>query len=220
MNAYAFLSRVGFRALMRKLYRVEVVGGENIPQAGGCIIASNHESLVDPFILGVATMREIRFMAKSELFANRAMAAAMRSLGAFSVERGGGDRVAFGEAAELLRTGRGARHLPAGNSQAAPRAPLAPRCGTTRARDRRADRACPHDGDPRVAASHARTDRGGSPDLRRAGSPERRRGEGTYGAGRASGARGVIVFGRARVAMWVTGVKCTDGPMSAYGLGS
>jgi 1-acyl-sn-glycerol-3-phosphate acyltransferase len=105
MNAYALLSRVGFRELVRRLYRIEVFGAENIPEAGGCILASNHESLVDPFILGVATKREIRFMAKSELFANRAMAAAMRALGAFPVERGGGDRTAFGEAAEMLRRG-------------------------------------------------------------------------------------------------------------------
>lgn len=105
MNAYAFLSRIGCRAIVRRLYRIEVVGGENIPQAGGCIIASNHESLVDPFILGIATKREIRFMAKSELFANRAMAATFRSLGAFPVERGGGDRAAFSEAAELVRRG-------------------------------------------------------------------------------------------------------------------
>jgi 1-acyl-sn-glycerol-3-phosphate acyltransferase len=105
MNAYAFLSRVGFRRLLRRLYRIELVGAENVPQDGGCILASNHESLVDPFILGVATTREIRFMAKSELFANRAMAATFRALGAFPVERGGGDRAAFSEAAELLRRG-------------------------------------------------------------------------------------------------------------------
>ena len=105
MNVYAFLSRIGCRRIVRWLYRIEVVGGENIPQAGGCIIASNHESLTDPFILGIATTREIHFMAKSELFANRAMAATFRSLGAFPVERGGGDRAAIGEAAELLRRG-------------------------------------------------------------------------------------------------------------------
>lgn len=117
MNAYALLHRIGFRSFMRRAYRVEVVGSENVPARGGCILASNHESIVDPFILAVATTREIRYMAKSELFRNRAMAAALRSLGAFPVERGGGDRTAFSEAAELLRRGDVLGIFPQGTSK-------------------------------------------------------------------------------------------------------
>jgi 1-acyl-sn-glycerol-3-phosphate acyltransferase len=117
MNAYALLHRVRFRSLMRRLYRIEVVGGENIPTDSGCIIASNHESIVDPFILGVATTREIRYMAKSELFRNRAMEALLRSLGAFPVERGGGDRAAVGEAADMLRRGEVLGIFPQGTSK-------------------------------------------------------------------------------------------------------
>ncbi|MEP6811613.1 MAG: lysophospholipid acyltransferase family protein [Actinomycetota bacterium] len=117
MNAYSVLHHVGFRSLMRRLYGVQVVGAENIPSSGGCILAANHDSLVDPFILAVATTREIRYMAKSELFANRAMAAALRSLGAFPVERGGGDRAAFTEAAELLRRGEALGIFPQGTSK-------------------------------------------------------------------------------------------------------
>ena len=51
MNGYALLHRAGFRAFMRALYRVELVGAENVPAVGGCILASNHESIFDPFIL-------------------------------------------------------------------------------------------------------------------------------------------------------------------------
>ena len=117
MNLYALLHRSGFRSLVRALYRVEVVGGERIPARGGCILASNHESVVDPFILGVATTREIRYMAKLELFRNRVLAAAMRALGAFPVDRGGGDRVAFGEAAQLLANGEVLGIFPQGTSK-------------------------------------------------------------------------------------------------------
>ena len=99
VNAYAVLHRVGFRRFMRALYRIELVGAENVPMRGGCILASNHESIFDPFILGVATTREIRFMAKSELFGNRVLRSVLRALGAFPVERGGGDHVAMSEAA-------------------------------------------------------------------------------------------------------------------------
>lgn len=117
MNLYAVLHRSGFRSFVRALYRVEVVGGERIPALGGCILASNHESVVDPFILGVATTREIRYMAKRELFRNRPLAAAMRALGAFPVDRGGGDRVAFGEAARLLGNGEVLGIFPQGTSK-------------------------------------------------------------------------------------------------------
>ncbi len=117
MNLYGVLHRVGFRELMRRLYRVEVEGGERIPATGGVILASNHSSVWDPFVLAVATTREIHYMAKSELFRNRVLAAVMRSLNAFPVERGGGDRTAISEAAELLRRGAVLGIFPQGTSK-------------------------------------------------------------------------------------------------------
>ncbi len=106
MNAYQLLHRIGFRDFTRVLYRVEVTGSERVPASGGAILASNHASIADPFILAVATKREIHYMAKAELFGNRLLGAIFRSLNAFPVERGGGDRTAMSEAAALL--GRGA----------------------------------------------------------------------------------------------------------------
>ena len=123
MNGYALLHRVGFRGFMRSIYRIELVGAENVPAAGGCILASNHESIFDPFILGVATTREIRFMAKSELFENRALASVLRALGAFPVARGGGDHVAMSEAADLLRRGEVLGIFPQGTSKQLDRRP-------------------------------------------------------------------------------------------------
>lgn len=117
MNLYDILLHVGFSGLMRRLYRIDVVGGEHIPAEGGCILAANHESVVDPFILGVATRRVVRYMAKAELFRNRAVAATLRGLGAFPVERGGGDHAAFSEAAELLRRGEIVGIFPQGTSK-------------------------------------------------------------------------------------------------------
>src|SRR3954453_10134389 len=117
MNGYAVLHRIRFRPFMRWLYRVEVVGGENVPATGGCILASNHESIVDPFILAVCTTREIRYMAKSELFRNPAVAGVLRWLGTFPVDRGSGDRTAMGEAAELLHRGEVLGIFPQGTSK-------------------------------------------------------------------------------------------------------
>ena len=117
MNAYALLDRIGFRPFVRFLYRVEVTGREHVPATGACILAANHESIADPFILGVATTREIRFMAKIELFGNPVVGAVMRSLGTFPVDRGSGDHAAVGEAARLLARGEVLGIFPQGTSK-------------------------------------------------------------------------------------------------------
>lgn len=96
---------------------MEVVGAERIPASGPVILAANHASIWDPFILGVATSREIHYMAKSELFRSRPLAFVMRSLNAFPVERGGGDRTAISEAAALLGRGEVLGMFPQGTSK-------------------------------------------------------------------------------------------------------
>ena len=105
MNAYDLLHQSGFRELLRRQYHLEVVGSERIPESGPAILAANHASIWDPFILGLATTREIHYMAKAELFRLRPVAALLRSLHAFPVERSSGDRTAISEAARLLGQG-------------------------------------------------------------------------------------------------------------------
>jgi 1-acyl-sn-glycerol-3-phosphate acyltransferase len=88
-----------------------------MPLTGGAIIVANHESIWDPFVLAVATRREIHYMAKAELFRYRPLAAALRSLNAFPVERGSGDRAALGEAARRLQQGELLGIFPQGTSK-------------------------------------------------------------------------------------------------------
>jgi 1-acyl-sn-glycerol-3-phosphate acyltransferase len=85
---------------MRRIYRIEVSGGERIP-----------------VILGVATTREIHYMAKAELFRFRPVAAALHALGTFPVERGSGDHAALSEGARLLERGEVRGIFPQGTSK-------------------------------------------------------------------------------------------------------
>jgi len=117
VNLYRFFAGHGGREFVRALARMEVTGAENIPATGPCILAPNHESVIDPFLLGAATERLIHYMAKRELFAVRPVAWAMRGFGAFPVERGGGDHGAISQASALLEEGEVLGIFPQGTSK-------------------------------------------------------------------------------------------------------
>ena len=68
-------------------------------------------------MLAVVTQREIHYMAKAELFRFRLLGRLLRSLNAFPVERGGGDRTAISEAATLLHGGELVGIFPQGTSR-------------------------------------------------------------------------------------------------------
>ncbi|MCM8813018.1 MAG: 1-acyl-sn-glycerol-3-phosphate acyltransferase [Candidatus Omnitrophica bacterium] len=86
-------------------YRFRVVGRENVPRRGGCLIASNHLSHMDPVVLSVASPRALCFMAKRELFANRWFGRLIGALNAFPVDRSRGDIKALREGLTQLRQG-------------------------------------------------------------------------------------------------------------------
>jgi 1-acyl-sn-glycerol-3-phosphate acyltransferase len=89
--------RVGFRLRAR--------GTENLPERG-FVLAANHTSNFDPWPLALPIFpkRQLRFMAKSELF-NPVLGPFLRAGGAFPVRRGEGDLAAIRRAADLVRAG-------------------------------------------------------------------------------------------------------------------
>ena len=105
MILYELMSRSGYRPLARMLYRIEIGGLERVPPSGPCILVANHESVVDPWVLALATPRTIRFMAKAELWGNALGRTVMEGFGAFPVFRGSGDGVAMSRGGRLLAEG-------------------------------------------------------------------------------------------------------------------
>lgn len=91
---------------VRILYRLKVVGRENIPDENGVIICPNHTSNADPVVLAVSLKRQIYFMAKAELFKNKILGRLFRTVGAFPVERGKKDSSAIDTAEEILVSGK------------------------------------------------------------------------------------------------------------------
>ncbi len=103
---YSVLERTAFRIWFRALYRVELRNCDRIPATGPVILVANHESLIDPWLLGLATRRPIRYMAKAELWGYPVLRHVMEWFGTFPVSRGIGDQTAVGRAAELLAQGQ------------------------------------------------------------------------------------------------------------------
>ena len=85
--------------------RMQRVGREHLPRSGPLLLASNHRSFLDPFVIGTLVRRPVYYMAKRELFEKRWQAWILNALGAFPVDRGAGDRDAMETARAILARG-------------------------------------------------------------------------------------------------------------------
>lgn len=54
--------------LVKAIWRPRVSGLENLPATGAFIVASNHLALVDSFVIPVVTPRQVRFLARADLW--------------------------------------------------------------------------------------------------------------------------------------------------------
>jgi len=114
---YRFLG-VASWPFLHGLYRLEVRGLERLPSEGGYVLASNHASNFDPWLLGMPLYpeRQLRFMAKSELF-NPVLAPFVWAGGGFPVKRGERDLEAIETAVSLVRAGEIVVMFPEGTRQ-------------------------------------------------------------------------------------------------------
>lgn len=87
------------------VYRLRVLGIENVPKQGPLVLAPNHFSQMDHFFVGVHLRRKIRFMAKSQLFGQPVLTYIYKHGGAFPVRRGQHDEEAIETARILLDQG-------------------------------------------------------------------------------------------------------------------
>jgi 1-acyl-sn-glycerol-3-phosphate acyltransferase len=96
------------------LYRLQERGKENLPK-GGFVLACNHVSSFDPWVLGMPLWpkRFLRFMAKSELYWPP-LKYVLNGVGAFPVRRGQRDVQAIETAVRLAREGHVVTMFPEG----------------------------------------------------------------------------------------------------------
>jgi len=100
------LTRVFSRLFFSVWNRFESHGSEHLPPTGGCVIASNHASFLDPPVIGVGLpARMVRFLGRDTLYRSRFMRWYLPAIGVVPLDRSRGDIGALRKAIQLLKGG-------------------------------------------------------------------------------------------------------------------
>jgi 1-acyl-sn-glycerol-3-phosphate acyltransferase len=100
-----WLVRALLQPFFHVYFRMTRIGREHIPAHGPVIIAANHRSFLDPFVLGTMARRPMYYVAKKELFGRRWLGWILNALGAFPVDRGAADADSIETAKAILARG-------------------------------------------------------------------------------------------------------------------
>lgn len=113
--------RMSLHVLSLVFWRVSYRGLENIPQTGGVLIASNHQTYIDPVWMSLPIKRAIRYLAWSESFDWPVIGKVITALGAWPIQIERADKTMLRRSLQWLRTGgamviypEGGRCLPDG----------------------------------------------------------------------------------------------------------
>ena len=86
-------------------FHVRVAGRENVPAKGGVLLVTNHQSMLDPWMIGIALHRQIHFMARESLFKGGLGQYALETTNTFPIRRGRAYSTAVREAIRRLNCG-------------------------------------------------------------------------------------------------------------------
>ena len=91
---------------IRLYWRIRVRGRDNLPRRGGVILASNHQSGLDPVVVGGVIRRPIYWLAKVEYVITPKVAWFFKSVGVIPVNRDAPEHEALEHAAACVRAGK------------------------------------------------------------------------------------------------------------------
>src|SRR5437879_13501485 len=104
--------------------RIHVIGCENTDRDGGFLLAANHISHFDPFIISSVVRRKIDWMAMAEFFLLPVLGFFLRAVDAFPADRYRADRKTIRTAIQRLKQGRIIGLFPEGGIRDGPGSPL------------------------------------------------------------------------------------------------
>ncbi len=94
--------RSGVVLVSNFLWSPTIKGLENLPDKGPFIVAPNHRSNIDTFLIVLTSKKRFRFMGKDSLWKFSLWGKVLSSLGGFPVKRGTVDREALQKSLKLL----------------------------------------------------------------------------------------------------------------------
>lgn len=102
-SAWYRFARLALRVTFPAVWKVRVFGRCHEPEGGGVLYICNHQSFLDPILVGFGLTRALNFMARDSLFRFPGFGRLIRSVNAFPVRRGTADTGALKEAMRRLK---------------------------------------------------------------------------------------------------------------------
>jgi 1-acyl-sn-glycerol-3-phosphate acyltransferase len=90
------------------------VGSRHVPRRGPVLLLSNHESFLDPLMVGLAARRRIHYLARKTLFRNPLFGNYLRSVGTVPVDQEGVAKEGLRTSIDLLQAGKALLIFPEG----------------------------------------------------------------------------------------------------------
>lgn len=87
-------------------YHIEIKGLENVPKDGAVIFCGNHRSYIDPPLIVATAKRDMKFLAKEELYKNKFLAFLGWAFEAIPVKRDEKDVAAIKNSLKVLKEGK------------------------------------------------------------------------------------------------------------------
>lgn len=101
--------------LFRFLLRLRPRGAENVPARGGFLLCTNHVAFCDVLSVAAVLPRQVRYLAKAELFRIPVLGRLITALGACRLDRSGGDVAAIKKTISLAAGGELVAIFPQGH---------------------------------------------------------------------------------------------------------
>jgi 1-acyl-sn-glycerol-3-phosphate acyltransferase len=92
-------------AIARVAFQYRAYGQENIIEEGPAIMAANHQSYLDPPLVGITCRNELYYLARKTLFEKKLLGPIISRVNALPVDLSRGDLVAFRAIMNLLKEG-------------------------------------------------------------------------------------------------------------------
>ena len=102
---YWNVGRANFIRIFKYLWKYPIVGKKNFPNTGGVMVISNHQSELDPWLVGSAVHRKVQWLSKKENFDIPIFKSIIKPFGTIPIKRGKQDIEALDKVKTVLDNG-------------------------------------------------------------------------------------------------------------------